>query len=172
MASAASSASFLSRSARSTLTVSLTSWKVTSVAPSGSGMVVMSIIMPSRRSMRATIGSRLSIAVTASRKLRHTVLSSCIACAHAVIAAEHRDRFGQVIERLALHLDQRVVAAVHGEALGDVVVKISDAALRIGRGDHAQRAAVRQVPHLLLRLDRAIGLVKLLLPQPEVLLLG
>jgi hypothetical protein len=77
----------LSRSARSTLTVSLTSWKVTSVAPSGSGMVVMSIIMPSRRSMRATIGSRLSIAVTAARKSRHTVLSSCIACAQAVTAS-------------------------------------------------------------------------------------
>ena len=77
-----------------------------------------------------------------------------------------------MIERLALHLDQRVVAAVQVEALGDVVVEIGDAAFRIGRGDDAQRAAVRQVPHVLLRLDRAIGLVQLLLPLPEVLLLG
>ena len=92
--------------------------------------------------------------------------------AHAAVAAEHRDRFGQVIERLALHLDQRVVAAVHVEPLGDVVVEISDAAFRIGRGDDAQRAAVRQMPHVLLRLDRAIGLVQLLLPLPEILLLG
>ena len=44
MASAASSASFFSISARSTFTVSVTSWLVTSVAPSGSGMVVMSIM--------------------------------------------------------------------------------------------------------------------------------
>ena len=58
------------------------------------------------------------------------------------------------------------------EALGDVVVEISDAAFRIGRGDDAQRAAVRQMPHVLLRLDRAIGFVELLLPLPEVLLLG
>ena len=105
------------------------------------------------------------------RQLPHA-LERRIVQPHAAVAAEHRDRFGQVIERLALHLDQRVVAAVHVEALGDVVVEISDAAFRIGRGDHAQRAAVRQVPHVLLRLDRAIGLVELLLPQPEVLLLG
>ena len=91
---------------------------------------------------------------------------------HAAVRAEHRDRFGQVIERLALHLDQRIVAAVHDEALGDVVIQISDAALGIGRGHHAQRAAVRQVPHMLLRLDRAIGLVQLLLPLPVILLLG
>ncbi len=104
------------------------------------------------------------------RQLPHA-LERRIVQPHAAVAAEHRDRFGQVIERLALHLDQRVVAAVHVQALGDVVVEIGDAAFRIGRGDHAQRAAVRQVPHLLLRLDRAIGLVQLLFPQPEVLLL-
>ena len=105
------------------------------------------------------------------RELPHA-LERRIVQPHAAVRAEHRDRFGQVIERLALHLDQRVVAAVHVEPLGDVVIQISDAAFRIGRGDHAQRAAVRQVPHMLLRLDRAIGLVQLLLPLPEVLLLG
>ena len=116
---------------------------MTSVAPSGSGMLVMSMITPSRRSMRAAIGSRSSIAVTAARKLRHTALSSCsawhqaVTCfdvrmlverlgrelphalegrivqPHAAVAAEHRHRLGQMVERLALHLDQRVVAAMH-----------------------------------------------------------
>ena len=90
----------------------------------------------------------------------------------AAVAAEHRHRLGQMIERLALHLDERVVAAVHVQPLGDVVVEICDAAFRIGRGDDAQRAAVRQMPHVLLRLDDAIGLVQLLFPLPEILLLG
>src|SRR5665213_214327 len=76
-----------------------------------------------------------------------------------------------MIERLALHLDQRVVAAVHGQALGDVVIEISDAAFRIGRGDDAQRAAVGQVPEVLLRLEQTIGLMQLRLPLTEVLLL-
>ena len=89
----------------------------------------------------------------------------------AAVAAEHRDRFGQVVERLALHADQRVVAPRQIEPLGDVVEQIGHAALRIGRGDDAQRAAVRQVPEVLLRLGRAIGFVQRGLPGPEVLLL-
>ena len=100
MASAVSSASFFSISARSTLTVSLTSWKVTSVAPSGSGMVVMSIIMPSRRSMRATIGSRSSIAVTAARRFRQTVLSSCM----RLRPGGHRLDVRMLVERLGREL--------------------------------------------------------------------
>ena len=104
------------------------------------------------------------------RQLPHA-LERRIVQPHAAVAAEHRHRFDQVVERLALHLDQRVVAAMHVEPLGDVVVEIGDAAFRIGRGDDAQRAAVRQMPHVLLRLDRAIGFVELLLPLPEVLLL-
>ena len=51
--------------------------------------------------------------------------------AQAAVAAEHRDRLGEVVERLALHLDQRVVAAFEVEPLGDVVEQIGDAALRI-----------------------------------------
>ena len=92
--------------------------------------------------------------------------------AHAAVRTKHRHRFGQVIERFALHFDECVIAPVHVEALGNVVVEIGNAALRIGRGDDAQCAAVRQVPHMLLRFDRGIGFVKLLLPQPEILLLG
>ena len=91
--------------------------------------------------------------------------------AHAAVGREHRDRFGQMVERFALHLDQRVVAPMHVEPLGDVVVEIGDAAFRIGRGDDAQRAPVGQVPEVLLRLGGAIGLVQLALPLPEVLFL-
>ncbi len=68
------------------------------------------------------------------------------------VAGEHRDRFGEIVERLALHADQRVEAALEIEPLGHVVEQIGDAAFGIGRGDDAQRAAVRQMPHVLLRL--------------------
>ena len=61
---------------------------------------------------------------------------------HAAVRAEHRNRFSKIIERLALHLDERVVTPTHLKAFGDVVIKISHAAFRIGRGDDAQRAAV------------------------------
>ena len=88
------------------------------------------------------------------------------------VAGEHRDRLGEVVERLALHPDQRVVAPFEIEPLGDVVEQIDHAAFGIGRGDDAQRAAVRQVPGVLLGLDRAIGLVQRRLPLAEVLLLG
>ena len=44
------------------------------------------------------------------------------------VAAEHRDRLGEIVERLALHADQRVVAPLQVEPLGDVVEQIGDAA--------------------------------------------
>ncbi len=103
------------------------------------------------------------------RQLPHT-LERRIVQSDASVTAEHRDRFGKVIERLALHFNECVVAAIHIEPLGDIVIEIRDAALGIGRGDDPQRAPIRQVPHVLLRLDRAIGLVELLLPLPKVLL--
>ena len=62
------------------------------------------------------------------------------------VAAEHGDRLGEIVERFALHPDQGVIAAVEIEPLGDIVEQIGDAAVRIGRGDDAQRAQVRQVP--------------------------
>ena len=54
------------------------------------------------------------------------------------VAAEHGDRLGEVVERLALHADQRVEAALEIEPFGDVVEQIDHAAFRIGRGDDAQ----------------------------------
>ena len=89
----------------------------------------------------------------------------------AAVAAEHRDRFGEIVERLALHPDQAVEPPRQIEAFGDVVEQIGDAAFRIGRGDDADGAAVGQIPGILVGLDRAIGLVQLGLPGPEIRLL-
>jgi hypothetical protein len=88
------------------------------------------------------------------------------------VAAEHRDRFGEIVERFALHADQRVVAPGHVEPFGHVLEQIGHAALRMGRGDNAQSAAVRQMPDVLLRLGGAVGVVQRGLPLPEILLLG
>ena len=46
------------------------------------------------------------------------------------VGAEHRDRFDEIVERLALHADQRVVAPHQIEPFGDVVEQVGDAALR------------------------------------------
>ena len=90
---------------------------------------------------------------------------------HAAVAAEHRDRFGEIAERLVLHPRQPVEPPRQIEAFGDIVEQIGDAAFEVRRGDDADRAAVGQEPGVGLRLDRAIGLVQLGLPGPEVRLL-
>ena len=90
----------------------------------------------------------------------------------AAVAGEHGDAFGEVVERFALHADQFLEPPLQIEPLGHVVEQIGDAAVRIGRGDDAQRAAVGQMPGVLLRLDGAVGGVQLRLPLPEVPLLG
>ena len=89
----------------------------------------------------------------------------------AAVAAEHRDRFGEIVERFALDAGQAVEPPRQIEAFGDVVEQISDAALEVRRGDDGDRAAVGQEPGVGLRLDRAIGLVQLCLPGAEVRLL-
>ena len=61
--------------------------------------------------------------------------------AQAAVAAEHGDAFGEIVERFALDADQFLEAAFEIEPLGDVVEQISEAAVRIGRGDDAQGAA-------------------------------
>ena len=91
---------------------------------------------------------------------------------HAAVAAEHGDAFGEVVERFALDADQGVETPLQIEPLGDVVEQIGDAAFGIGRGDDAQRAAVGQVPGVLLRLD-ARGRRRAAAPsRPEIPLLG
>ena len=90
---------------------------------------------------------------------------------HAAVTAEHGHGFGDMVERLGLYLDERIVPAIHVQPFGDIVVKIRDPALRVRRGDHPQRASVRQMPHVLLRFDGSVRLVQLLFPLPEILLL-
>ena len=87
------------------------------------------------------------------------------------VAAEHRDRFGEIAERLVLHPGQPVEPPRQIEALGDIVEQIGDAAFEVRRGDDADRAAVGQEPGVGLGFDRAIGLVQLGFPGPEVRLL-
>ena len=53
------------------------------------------------------------------------------------VAAEHRDAFGEIVERLALNADQFLEPPLKIEPLGDVVEQIGDAAVRIWRGDDA-----------------------------------
>ncbi len=172
------------------------------VAPSGSGMVMQSSTLPSLRSSFSGTCARFSIAVIASRSARQVSASSnsglhqastvsmcgCSFSASAdsfhifakaglnscdaAIAAEHRDRFGEIVERLVLDPDQPVEAARQIEAFGDIVEQIGDAAFEVRRGDDADGAAVGQEPGVVLRLDGAIGLVQLGLPGPEVGLLG
>ena len=88
------------------------------------------------------------------------------------VAAEHRHRLGQIVEGFALHADQSIEAALEIEPLGDVVEQINHAAFRIGRRHHPQGAAVRQMPLVLLRLDRPIGFVQRGLPLAEILIVG
>ena len=90
----------------------------------------------------------------------------------AAIAAEHGDRFSEIVERLMLDPGQPVVAACEIEALGDIVEQIGDAAFEVRRGDDADGAAVGQEPAVILRLDGAVGFVQLGLPDPEVGLFG
>ena len=92
--------------------------------------------------------------------------------AQAAVRAEHRDAFLEIVERLALHARHGVEAGLEIDALGDVLEQIGDAAGRVRRGDDAQRPPARQMPPVLGRLERAIGLVELLLPGAEVGLLG
>ena len=67
----------------------------------------------------------------------------------APVGGEHGDAFLEAVERLALHVDQRIVAALQREALGGVVVEIGEAAVGALRRDHVDGAAVEQVPPVL-----------------------
>ena len=87
------------------------------------------------------------------------------------VACEHRNRLGKIVERLALHADQGFEAPLEIEAAGHVMKEIGHAAFGIGRRDHAQRAAVRQVPGMFPGFERAIGGLELRLPLAEVCLL-
>ncbi len=65
------------------------------------------------------------------------------------VRREHRHAFAQGVERLALHMDEGIVAALQRQPLGDVLVEIGDAAFRRAIGDDMQRTPVGQVPLIL-----------------------
>ena len=88
------------------------------------------------------------------------------------VTGEHGDAFGEVVERFPLNADQFLETPLEIESLGHVVEQVGDPAVRIGRGDDAQSAAVGQMPVMFRRFEGAVGCVKLHLPLPEVLLLG
>ena len=67
----------------------------------------------------------------------------------APVGGEHGDAFLQAVERLALHVDQGIVAALEREALGGIVVEIGEPAVGPLRRDHVDGAAVEQVPPVL-----------------------
>ncbi len=68
--------------------------------------------------------------------------------AQAAARREHGDALAQRVERLPLHMDERVVAAFERQPLGDVLVEIGDAAV-MSVGDDMQAAAVGQMPFVL-----------------------
>ena len=75
----------------------------------------------------------------------------------AAVRAQERDALLEIVQRLALHADQLVVAAFKRQLVGDVLIEIGDAAEGVLLADHVQRAAIGQVPPVLARLDRGIG---------------
>ena len=163
---------------------------------------MQSSTLPSLRSSFSDTCVRLSIAVIASRSARQVrrvveqrqapgfhgldvrlflervrrqlphLRESRVEQFHPAVAAEHRDRFGEIVERLVLDPGQPVEPPRQIEAFGDIVEQIGDAAFEVGRGDDAERAAVGQEPGVVLRFDGAIGFVQLGLPGAEVGLFG
>ena len=77
------------------------------------------------------------------------------------VAAEHGHALGKIVERFALDTDQLLEAPRQIEPLGHVVEQISHAAVRIWRGDDAQRSPVGQMPGVILGFERPISGVKL-----------
>ena len=89
----------------------------------------------------------------------------------SAVAAEHRNRFAEIVQRFTLHPDQPIEPAGKIEAFSNIVEQIGDAAFRIRRGHHADGAPAGEIPGVLDRLDRAIRLMQLGLPGAEVRLL-
>ena len=92
------------------------------------------------------------------RKLPHA-LERGIVQPDPPIASKDRHRLSQMVECLALHLDERVVTTVHIKSFGHVVVEIGHTAFWIWRSDNAQRAPVGQMPSVLFRFDCPIGFI-------------
>ncbi len=69
-----------------------------------------------------------------------------------------------MVDRFALHLDERVVARFEIDLFGQVFEDPGGAALRMGSGEDAQRLTIRQVPEVRLRIECAIDGKRCFLP--------
>ena len=78
----------------------------------------------------------------------------------------------KIVEGFALNADQLVVLAFEPDFLGDVFIKIGDAAKRMLLADDMKRLAVGQVPPALARLERGVGVQLAGLPVAIIRLLG
>ncbi len=76
--------------------------------------------------------------------------------ANAAVGTEDGDAFGEMVDGLALHLDQRVVARFEIDLLGQVLEYPGGAALRVSSGENPKDLAVRQVPEVGLRIERTV----------------
>ena len=65
------------------------------------------------------------------------------------VGLEHRDALLEAVERFALRINERIVAALQGEPLGYIVVEIGEAAVGALRRGDVDGAAVEQVPPVL-----------------------
>jgi hypothetical protein len=75
----------------------------------------------------------------------------------APVGLEHRHALLEAVERLALGVDEGVVAALQGEPLGHVVVEIGEAAVGALRRGHVDGAAVEQMPPVLVFLSGLVA---------------
>jgi len=83
---------------------------------------------------------------------------------NTAIGAENGDAFGEMIDGFALNLDQRVVARFEIDLFGQVLEYPGGAALRMRRCENPQDLAVRQMPEIGLRIERAIDRKDAVLP--------
>ncbi len=89
------------------------------------------------------------------------------------VAAIDRDAFIEVVDGLALHLDQRVVARLQRQAVGHVLIGQDHAAHRVRGRHHAEGAALGRVHQLFERADDGHDVAgELLLVVAEIGLLG
>ena len=89
------------------------------------------------------------------------------------VAAEQGCPLVQIVEGLALDLDQRVVGAFERQAVGHVLIDEDQAAQRVRRHPHAERPPVRQMHQLVLRLDQRGEQAELVaLENPEIGIFG
>ena len=130
---------------------------------STSAALQLGLAMTSRRSSSKPVTAETKLPATGSRESSAShhgrIAVMCVLCAttslrqrpqrgegrvgkaDAAIRAEHRDAFGQIVERFALHPDERVVAAFEVHLLGQILEHPGDAAIGLRVGDDAHASA-------------------------------